>query len=85
MPDIGYSPEIQSGVASRRGWMTGRAVLVGAIVAAAAMAALATPAEEAARAAQAAGPELTRLLRAMAGLKRRGSKPGYTWSLVKPG
>jgi hypothetical protein len=34
-----------------------------------ALAALTTPAEEAARAAQAAGPELTRLLRAMAGLK----------------
>ena len=69
MPDIGYLPEIQPDVALRRGWMSGRAVLVGAIVAGAALAALATPAGEAARAAQAAGPELTRLLRAMVGLK----------------
>ena len=69
MPDIGYPPAIQDKVAVRSGWIAGRAVLGGAIVAGAALAGLATSAEEAARAAQAAGPELTRLLQAMAGLK----------------
>jgi hypothetical protein len=39
MPDIGYVPSIQADVAERRGWVTGRAVLVGAIVAGAALAA----------------------------------------------
>ena len=69
MPDIGYSPEIQPDIASRRGWMAGRAVLACAIVVGVALAALTTPAAEVARAAQAAGPELTRLLRTMAVLK----------------
>lgn len=69
MPDIGYSSAIQDKVAVHGGWIARRAVLGGAVVAGAALAALATSAEEAARAAQAAGPELTRLLQAMAGLK----------------
>ncbi len=69
MPDIGYLPATESEFALRRGWLARRAVLAGAIVAGVALAALTTRGEEAARAAQVAGPELTRLLRAMAGLK----------------
>jgi hypothetical protein len=69
MPDIGYLPPIRSDIGVGRSWVTGRAVLAGAVVAGAALAAFATPAGEAAQAAHAAGPELTRLLRAMAGLK----------------
>ena len=69
MPDIGYSPAIQHENALRRDIITRRTVLGGALVAGATLAALVTPAAEAARAAQGAGPELTRLLRAMAGLK----------------
>ena len=87
MPDIGYLPEIQSDVNSRRSWITRRAVLVGAIVAGVALAALTTPAEEAARAAQAAGPELTRLLRTMAGLKlmfAAGLLAAAYWRLAAP-
>ncbi len=97
MPDIGFSPSIQSDVDARGGWVAGRAVLVGAIVAGAALAAFATPASEAAQAAQAAGPELTRLLRAMAGLKMmfaacvlsaiawRLAAPVSTWRVVSYG
>jgi peptidoglycan/LPS O-acetylase OafA/YrhL len=69
MPDIGYTPKLQSDIALRPGGTVGRIVLVGAAVAAMAMAMLATTSDETARAVQAAGPELTRLLRAMAGLK----------------
>ncbi len=87
MPDIGYSPEIQPEIALRRDWIVRRAVLVAAIVAGAAVAMLVTPAEEAAQAAQAAGPELTRLLRAMAGLKlmfAAGVVAAAYWRLVLP-
>jgi len=69
MPDIGYLPALQRDTAIRRVGFAGRGVLLGAVIGGVAFAELATPAEEAARAAQAAGPELTRLLRAMAGLK----------------
>ena len=87
MPDIGYSPETQSEIASRRGGVAGRAVLTGAILAGLTLAALATSAEEAARAAQTAGPELTRLLRAMAGLKlmfAAGLLAAAYWRLAVP-
>jgi hypothetical protein len=69
MPDIGYVPTREPDIALRPSRSAGRAVLAGAIVIGVALAMLATPATEAARAAQAAGPELTTLLRAMAGLK----------------
>ncbi len=75
MPDIGYVPATRPGIALRRSGTPrrrptrGRAVLAAAFLAGAALATLATQAAEAAHATQAAGPELTRLLRAMAGLK----------------
>ncbi len=69
MPDIGFLPSVASDVAVCRAGVAGRAVLVGAIVAGAALAAFSTPVAETAQAVHAAGPELTRLLRAMAGLK----------------
>ncbi len=87
MPDIGFLPSIESNVGVRRGWVAGRAVLVGAIVAGAALAAFATPAAESAQAAHAAGPELTRLLRAMAGLKllfAAGVLGAVAWRLAAP-
>jgi hypothetical protein len=87
MPDIGYSPEIRPNVASNRGWVVGRAVVIGAIMTGAALAVLATSAQEAAQAAQAAGPELTRLLRAMAGLKllfAAGLLAAVYWRLAVP-
>ena len=87
MPDIGYSPELPSDAASRHGRVAGRAVLVGAVLAGLAIAVLATPGEEAARAAQAAGPELTRLMRAMAGLKlmfAAGLLAAFYWRLAMP-
>ncbi len=87
MPDIGFSPEIQSDIAPRRGGMARRAALASAIVAGVVLAALATPAGEAARAAQVAGPELTRLLRAMAGLKMMfaaGLLAATYWRLALP-
>jgi phosphate/sulfate permease len=87
VPDIGFLPSIESNVGVRRGWVAGRAVLVGAIVAGAALAAFATPAAESAQAAHAAGPELTRLLRAMAGLKllfAAGVLGAVAWRLAAP-
>ena len=75
MPDIGYvlgtPPDTapQPDVAPRGNSVARRTALVCAMVAGATLAALATPAEQVAYAAQSAGPELTRLLRAMAGLK----------------
>ncbi len=87
MPDNGFLPEMQFDIALRRGRIAGRAALVGAIVAGAALAALVTPVEEAARAAQAAGPELTRLLRSMAGLKllfAAGLLAAAYWRLALP-
>jgi hypothetical protein len=89
MPDIGYLPAIETEVAHSPTWRTGRAVLAAAIAAGVALAMLATPAPapEAARAAQAAGPELTRLLRAMAGLKllfAAGLLAATYWRLAVP-
>jgi hypothetical protein len=87
MPDIGYLPPIQSDIGVRRGPVAGRAMLVGAVVAGAALAAYATPAGEAARAAHAAGPDLTRLLRAMAALKLTfvaGMLAAIAWRLAVP-
>ncbi len=87
MPDTGYSPRTQSAIAPPRGWVAGRAVLVGAILAGSALAVMATPAEEAARAIQAAGPDLTRLLRAMAAMKlmfAAGLLAAAYWRLAMP-
>jgi hypothetical protein len=87
MPDIGYLPAIQAETAARRDVIARRTVLVGALVAGAVLAVLATPAAEATRAAQAAGPELTRLLRAMAGLKlifAAGVVAAAYWRLAVP-
>ena len=69
MPDIGSFPATEDEIASRSGWVLRRSALIGAVVAGAALATLATSAGEATQAVQAAGPELTRLLRGMAGLK----------------
>ena len=69
MPNIGYLPVRQPSIGLHHGSRARRGLLVAAISGSAALAVLVTPAQEAALAAQAAGPELTRLLRAMAGLK----------------
>jgi hypothetical protein len=98
MPDIGYSPvteeKLQQPRPARRRWNAGRLTLIASIAAAIALAAVMTPPAEAARAVQAAGPELTRLLRAMAGLKLlfaaaalsatywRLATPAPTWRLA---
>ena len=87
MPDIGYFDEVRSAAASHRSCITGRCVLIGAIAAGMVLASLATPAVEAARAAQIAGPELTRLLRTMAGLKllfAAGLVAAAFWRLAVP-
>jgi hypothetical protein len=87
MPNIGYSPAVEPDIGLRRGWMVGRGVLLGAVLAGIALAALATSGGEAAQAVRAAGPELTRLLRAMAGLKlvlAAGVLAGFYWRLGTP-
>ena len=87
MPDIGYVPSVEVDIGLRHRWRARQAVLVAAILAGALLAAPATPAEEAGRAAQAAGPDLTRLLRAMAVLKlifAAGALAATYWRLAAP-
>ena len=87
MPDSGFLPSLQSGVERPNVARAGRAILAVAILAGAVVAAYATPSGEAAQAAQAAGPALTRLLRAMAGLKlifAAAMLAAFAWRLAVP-
>jgi phosphate/sulfate permease len=87
MPDIGFLPSIESDVGGRDVAVAGRAVLVSFVLAGAVLAAFATPSGQAAQAAHLAGPELTRLLRAMAGLKLLFAAvmlAAFAWRLAVP-
>ncbi len=87
MPDMGYLQDIRITVTPSRERYARRAMMLAAILAGTALAAAATGRSETAQAVQAAGPELTRLLRAMAGLKlmfAAGLLAAMVWRLQCP-
>ncbi len=87
MPDSTYMPPIRVATRPKRGRLIRLAVLAGAVVGGVVVAAVATSPAEAGLAVQAAGPELTRLLRAMAGLKllfAAGLLAATAWRLEAP-